>query len=217
MPADVGGIGRPERAAFACRVARLAKADRLAAHYAAMLADAGEESLVAIADLAAPPESGRLGAIVRHVDLLAVDPGRATRADVEALRSAGLTDRDIVALAGLVAFVSYQIRRRRGPADAGAVLMGDAVHDFTLEALEWYPYLQPIALDAATPEQLAASCTTTPSNTKVSAYVLTLAPARNCSLRARPLQRHYVCARRPCAGRARRAWRARRLDRQPLR
>jgi uncharacterized peroxidase-related enzyme len=52
--------------------------------------------------------------------------------------------------------------------------MGDAVHDFTLEALEWYPYLQPIALDTATPEQLAA-LKTTPSNTKVSAYVLTLA------------------------------------------
>lgn len=45
---------------------------------------------------------------------------------------------------------------------------------FTVKALDWVPYLEPVALDTATPEQLAAM-QVTPSNTKLSAYVRTLA------------------------------------------
>ncbi|CAK7260200.1 MULTISPECIES: peroxidase-related enzyme [unclassified Shinella] len=52
--------------------------------------------------------------------------------------------------------------------------MSDAVHEFTVEALDWKPYVRPVDLDTATPEQLDA-LKVTPSNKKVSAYVLVLA------------------------------------------
>ncbi|WEZ85786.1 peroxidase-related enzyme (plasmid) [Rhizobium sp. 32-5/1] len=52
--------------------------------------------------------------------------------------------------------------------------MSDVVYDFTLEPLEWNPYVKPVDLATATPEQLQA-LKVTPSNTKVSAYVLVLA------------------------------------------
>lgn len=48
------------------------------------------------------------------------------------------------------------------------------VTEFTLDALEWAPHVKPVDLDSATPEQREA-LQVTPSNTKVSAYVLTLA------------------------------------------
>ncbi|MQX43091.1 peroxidase-related enzyme [Sinorhizobium meliloti] len=52
--------------------------------------------------------------------------------------------------------------------------MSEAVHEFTLEPLDWRPYVKPVKLDEATPEQLEA-LKVTPSNTKVSNYVLVLA------------------------------------------
>jgi uncharacterized peroxidase-related enzyme len=52
--------------------------------------------------------------------------------------------------------------------------MSEPVHEFTLDALEWKPYVKPIDLAQATPEQLDAM-KVTPSNTKVSDYVLVLA------------------------------------------
>ncbi|WP_027998038.1 peroxidase-related enzyme [Sinorhizobium arboris] len=52
--------------------------------------------------------------------------------------------------------------------------MSKAVHEFTLEPLDWQPYVRPVNLDEATPEQLEA-LKVTPSNTKVSNYVLVLA------------------------------------------
>ena len=52
--------------------------------------------------------------------------------------------------------------------------MSEAVHEFTLEPLDWQPYVKPVKLDEATPEQLDA-LKVTPSNTKVSNYVLVLA------------------------------------------
>lgn len=52
--------------------------------------------------------------------------------------------------------------------------MTEVVHEFTLEPLDWNPYVTPVDLASATPEQLDA-LKVTPSNTKVSAYVLVLA------------------------------------------
>jgi len=52
--------------------------------------------------------------------------------------------------------------------------MSDMVHDFTADTLAWRPYLTPVVLDAATPAQQAA-LKETPSNTKISDYVLVLA------------------------------------------
>jgi uncharacterized peroxidase-related enzyme len=52
--------------------------------------------------------------------------------------------------------------------------MSNAVHEFTLDALDWHPYVKPVDLQEATTEQLEA-LKVTPSNTKVSPYVLVLA------------------------------------------
>jgi uncharacterized peroxidase-related enzyme len=52
--------------------------------------------------------------------------------------------------------------------------MNDAVNDFTADPLAWRPYLAPVVLDDATPAQRAA-LQETPSNTKISDYVLVLA------------------------------------------
>lgn len=48
------------------------------------------------------------------------------------------------------------------------------IRDFTTEVPDWHPRVTPIDLDQATPAQLDA-LKVTPSNTKVSDYVLTLA------------------------------------------
>ncbi len=52
--------------------------------------------------------------------------------------------------------------------------MSDIVHDFTVTVPRWSPYVTPVRLDEATPEQLDAM-KVTPSNKKISDYVLTLA------------------------------------------
>lgn len=52
--------------------------------------------------------------------------------------------------------------------------MSDSLHEFTVEVPHWRPRVQPIGLAAATPEQLDA-LKVTPSNRKVSDYVLVLA------------------------------------------
>jgi uncharacterized peroxidase-related enzyme len=52
--------------------------------------------------------------------------------------------------------------------------MTGALHEFTTKIPEWKPRVKPVELSEATPEQLEA-LQVTPSNTKVSDYVLVLA------------------------------------------
>ncbi|MET4390831.1 putative peroxidase-related enzyme [Bradyrhizobium sp. F1.4.3] len=52
--------------------------------------------------------------------------------------------------------------------------MSEVVHSFTATIPTWSPYVMPVELASATPEQLAAM-KVTPSNKGVSRYVLTLA------------------------------------------
>jgi uncharacterized peroxidase-related enzyme len=53
-------------------------------------------------------------------------------------------------------------------------MTGKPIETFTRASVEWDPYIEPVALADATPEQRRAM-QVTPSNQKVSAYVLTLA------------------------------------------
>jgi len=111
-PAVPGNFSYAFRAALAARMATLWKADELAAHYRAELDKEGAtQELLHVASGDWLPDDGgsRLAAILRHVDLVTLRPKDATRADIEALHAAGLNDRDIVTLAGLIAFVNYQI------------------------------------------------------------------------------------------------------------
>jgi CMD domain protein len=112
-PREPGGLTHAERASLACRMARLCGDARLAAHYAAMLAATGSSNIlesIASTEEEASELDQRLAAIVRHVDLLTSEPKRARRDDIEALKRAGVSEPDIVRLAELAAFVSYQAR-----------------------------------------------------------------------------------------------------------
>lgn len=111
-PAEPRNFSYALRAALAARMAALWKSRELSAHFRALLesVDGGAE-LAAIADpgRASEVSDPRLAAIVAHVDLVTLSPKEATRANVERLSTAGLDDRDIVTLAGLIAFVNYQV------------------------------------------------------------------------------------------------------------
>ena len=97
-PPDPHGLNASERALAARRTAELSGHPALAAHYAALPTTQGP----------------RDAAILRHAGLLATSPGKATQADVAALRQAGLSPTEIVTLSQIVAFVAYQTRVAAG-------------------------------------------------------------------------------------------------------
>jgi CMD domain protein len=111
-PREPGGLSHAERAALARRMARHNGDDTLAAHYLEELTRLGAtDAMRAVADPAVTVGHGtRLDAVVRHADLLTLQPRAATKGDIEALNGAGVSEPDIVRLAELVAFVNYQAR-----------------------------------------------------------------------------------------------------------
>jgi uncharacterized protein YciW len=106
-PKQPGGLSHPERAALACRIAKLNKEPVLAGHYERLMGGSHQ----AIADTGFDGgEDARMRSILRHTDLVTVHPKDAVEGDIAALQSAGIADADIVRLSELIAFVSYQIR-----------------------------------------------------------------------------------------------------------
>ncbi|HEV7322132.1 MAG TPA: CMD domain protein [Ensifer sp.] len=111
-PAEPRNFSYALRAALAARMATLWKSQELSAHFRTLLErEEGGSGLAAIVDPGSRPEGSdaRLAAILVHVDLVTLSPKDATRANIEKLAAAGLDDRDIVTLAGLIAFVNYQV------------------------------------------------------------------------------------------------------------
>ena len=106
-PDDPGGLPLPLRAALAARMARLCGDPATADRYAA---DAGDDPSAALADPAATGGDARAAAILAYVDCVTLRPAEAGDAEIDALRDAGVEEGDIVRLAGLVAFVNYQLR-----------------------------------------------------------------------------------------------------------
>ena len=97
----VDGLSTADRLRVAAHVCTIAGAASLAEHYEARLAaDAGRDA----------SSSPALPAMLQFAAALTTDPRRGDRAALERLRRAGLGDAAIVALAQLVAFVSYQLR-----------------------------------------------------------------------------------------------------------
>ena len=108
-----GGLSHAERAALACRMARLNDEELLAGHYEGMIPENSE--LRVMADPALDEtDDHRLKAILRHTDLVTVNPKQATENDISALKSAGILEADIVRLSELIAFLSYQVRVVKG-------------------------------------------------------------------------------------------------------
>lgn len=110
-PDDPGSFRPALRAALATRMARLWRCDGLAEDYEAALHQQNPitDDLSAADPGWRPAESGRLAAVLRHVDLVTRTPKQAAAADIAALYAVGLDDGDIVTLSGLIAFVNYQI------------------------------------------------------------------------------------------------------------
>ncbi|MCW5261800.1 CMD domain protein [Verminephrobacter eiseniae] len=107
------GIGLDERLLVALYACRLAGAQDVAAHYRARLyalpADAAQ---IAIAADGAPerlPE-GRLRAMLAFARALTERPIEGNEAVLRTLPAAGISTPAVVALAQLIAFVSYQLR-----------------------------------------------------------------------------------------------------------
>ncbi len=116
-PADPAGVSRVERELIALRVAVLTASAVLAAHHRGRLREHGvaAEHIAAVEHF---PTAGGLAAretaILRHVDRLTQEPRAADEGDIRALQAAGLGARDIVTIAQLIAFLSFQVRLLAG-------------------------------------------------------------------------------------------------------
>ena len=97
----VPGLSTADRLRVAVHVCTVAGAHSLAAHYADLLSSA--------ADKDAPP-SRALPAMLQFAETLTNDPRLGDSTVLASLKVAGLDDAAIVALAQLVAFLSYQLR-----------------------------------------------------------------------------------------------------------
>ena len=97
----VQGLSSEDRLRVAAHVCTIAGAASLARHY---------EGLLAAAPGRAAPASPALPAMLHFAATLTTDPRLGDRAALEPLKRAGLGDAAIVALAQLVAFLSYQLR-----------------------------------------------------------------------------------------------------------
>jgi len=97
----VEGLSTADRLRVAAHVCSLARAASLEQHYVDRLTDAPDRD---------EPSSPALPAMLTFAAALTTDPRRGDRAALQALRDAGLADVAIVALAQLVAFLSYQLR-----------------------------------------------------------------------------------------------------------
>ncbi|WP_336697721.1 CMD domain-containing protein [Curtobacterium sp. USHLN213] len=90
------GLSRSERIAAAVAICRAAEANALADYYESLTADDHD-----------PVVRER---VVSWAALVARDPQSSTASDVAALRDAGLGDPEIITLAQLIGFVSFQLR-----------------------------------------------------------------------------------------------------------
>jgi uncharacterized protein YciW len=114
---SVEGLSTEDRVRVAAHVCTIAGAASLARHYDGLLTAAPGND--------APP-SPALPAMLRFAAALTNDPRLGDRAALEALRRAGLGDAAIVALAQLVAYLSFQLRVVAGLKAMRATTRSDA-------------------------------------------------------------------------------------------
>jgi alkylhydroperoxidase domain protein/CMD domain protein len=162
-------VSLEERLAAGLRVSRLHEEPVFVEHFAGLLRRSPTNSDALIAAVTRGPGADglppRVAAILKHVDLLVLDPAAATSADLKALQAAGLSDPEVVTVSQLIAFTAYQIRVYVGL----ALLRGDERvppacnlgpvstrnSGFTQETLSWKPWIVPFEAADATDEQRA--------------------------------------------------------------
>lgn len=172
----VAGVSVVERLLIALHACRLSSASALAAHYRARLqAEGADAALVAAAEGGAAAPDARVATLLAFTAKLIVRPIEGDRRAVQSLADAGLAPAAIVAVGQLIAFLSYQIRVVAGlqaltAAGAGGPTTAQPpeargghtvpspirIRGFTNEVLDWTPWAEPVRLDEATPEQMAA-------------------------------------------------------------
>ena len=177
---SVAGVAVTERLAIALHACQVSGSAPLAAHYRErLLAEGASAATVAAADdatgSAAAPDA-RLAALLGFTRKLTHKPIEGDQQAVQALQDVGLAPQAIVAVGQLIAFLSYQLRLHAGlralvaagvapettaapraPAPVGQLLPNPLrIHGFTNEVLDWRPWVEPVRLEDATPEQLAA-------------------------------------------------------------
>jgi uncharacterized protein YciW len=102
-PAEPGGVSLAERAAVALLVAEYDDDAALAAHYRALVDQAG-----------GMPQGARWDAILVHTDMVAGSPGSARAEDLVKLQARGLSPQDIVVVSQIIAFAAFQVRLLAG-------------------------------------------------------------------------------------------------------
>ena len=116
-PKDGSSVTAIERGLIALRVSILTGSKPLSEHYRAHLAQLGAADAVVAATEHATlgdPLSPRMLALLQHVDLLTNAPADATAAHLAELQAHGLSTPDIVTMAQLIAFVTFQVRTLAG-------------------------------------------------------------------------------------------------------
>lgn len=190
------GLTLIERLAVALYASRLTPSAELAAHYRDRLHAAGADAqTVAAVDGACldAVADARLRAMLAFTRKLVEKPVEGDRAALLSLPAAGLSTPEVVTLAQLIAFLSYQARLVAGlralsgaaqgealpsdlaPAAAATTKPGDTIriNGFTNEVLDWKAWLDVVPVERATPEQIAVLEESHPK-AKVSDYYLFL-------------------------------------------
>jgi uncharacterized peroxidase-related enzyme len=192
--AYLAGLTLGERLLVAVQACRLTPAPELGTHYAQRLREAGGDA----SQIDAPP-TPRLRAMLDFTRTLIERPVEGDRAALQALPAAGLSTPAVVTLAQLIAFLSYQTRlvaslKAMKASHAQAASAGSGVgataravraiqapplgsvfesHGFTNATLGWKAWLDVVAVDKASPEQIAVLEESHPK-AKVSDYYLFL-------------------------------------------
>jgi CMD domain protein len=188
------GLTLTERFAVALYAARLTPSAGLAAHYLDRLRETGLDGATVAAIDGGSIDTladARLRAMLAFTRKLIEKPVEGDRDALHALPAGGLSTPEVVTLAQLIAFLSYQVRLVAGlraldgatggdPLDgaapaAGTDRPGEAIriNGFTNEVLDWKAWLDVVPVDRATPEQIAVLEESHPK-AKVSDYYLFL-------------------------------------------
>ena len=112
-PASAAELSLHDRALIALRVASHTRSAAVADWYAALAEAEGATAneIEQARDLTnAWSTPTKMGAALRHTDLLTTAPSAATAQDLQNLKDAGLTPAGILSLSQTIAFVSYQLR-----------------------------------------------------------------------------------------------------------
>lgn len=200
----LSGPSLAERLLAAHRIVSLTGSTRLQAHYrerllALPVLTPVQQAALAGAAPASLGDDGRLQAILAFTTTLTEAPVEGDKAALLKLPAAGLSTPEVVALAQLIAFVTYQLRVVAGlealvelgdtpdapapEAEAAAPFVHPAnmpkpgepirINGYTSETLEWKSWLPVVELGSATAEQIAVLEASHPK-AKTSDYYLTL-------------------------------------------